>query len=55
LQVARVLLKYGLSVEGGKAYCGGMRVSAVEIARKAGVDRRVAILTLDVISKEGIP
>jgi len=52
LQVARVLLKYGLSVKKNNAYCGGMRVAAAEIARKAGVDRRVAILTLSVISKD---
>jgi hypothetical protein len=46
LSVARVLFKYGLRVrEDGWIACGDIRIPAVQIAREAGVDRRVVDAT----------
>jgi hypothetical protein len=52
LQVARVLLRYGLGVADNSVYCGGMRVSDAQIAKEAGVDRRVVRSTVKTISKD---
>jgi predicted regulator of amino acid metabolism with ACT domain/chorismate mutase len=42
LNVVRILLKYGLRVrEDGEIACGDIRIPAVQIAKEAGVDRRV--------------
>ncbi len=52
LSVARVLFKYGLRVrEDGGIACGDIRIPAVQIAREAGVDRRVVDATAQTILK----
>lgn len=52
LSVARVLLRYGLRVrEGGETACGDIRIPAVQIAKEAGVDRRVVDATAKTILK----
>jgi len=46
LAVARVLFKYGLRVrEDGEITCGDIRIPAVQLAREAGIDRRVVDAT----------
>jgi len=46
MSVARVMFKYGLRVmEDGTIGCGNIRIPAVQIAREAGVDRRVVDFT----------
>ncbi len=53
LSVARVLLRYGLRVRGedGEVACGDIRIPAVQIAKEAGVDRRVVDATAATITK----
>lgn len=50
LKVAKLLLKYGIRVEGGIAYCGKVEQSDTAIGRAAKVDRRVVKSTLQQIS-----
>lgn len=46
LSVVRLLFKYGLRVrEDGEIACGNIRIPSVQIAREAGVDRRVVDAT----------
>ncbi|KUO41106.1 MAG: hypothetical protein APZ16_05745 [Candidatus Hadarchaeum yellowstonense] len=46
MNVARVMFKYGLRVmEDGTIACGGIKIPAVQIAKEAGVDRRVVDFT----------
>jgi len=46
LKVVRLLFKYGLKVrEDGEIACGSIRIPSVQIAREAGVDRRVVDAT----------
>lgn len=53
LSVARVLFKYGLRVrEDGEIACGDIRIPAVQIAKEAGVDRRVVDATAKRILKD---
>lgn len=56
LSVARVLFKYGLRVrEDGGVACGDIRISAVQIAQEAGVDRRaVEATTQTILKNEGL-
>lgn len=49
LNVAKVLIKYGLSVKHGKIYCGEIPVSVVGVSRVANVDRRTVIQTIRMI------
>ena len=49
-RVAMLLLRHGIKVEKGTAYCGGIEQSDAAIARAAGVDRRVVRSALDRIS-----
>lgn len=49
-KVARVLMKYGIKVIDGEAYCGDIAQSDSAIGRSAGVDRRVVRATLERIS-----
>ncbi|MCL1979236.1 MAG: regulator of amino acid metabolism, contains ACT domain protein [Methanomassiliicoccaceae archaeon] len=49
-KVARLLLKQGIRVEKGIAFCNSIEQSDAAIARAAGVDRRVVRSTLDRIS-----
>jgi len=52
LSVARALFRYGLRVrEDGGIACGDIRIPAVQIAREAGVDRRVVDATARTILK----
>ncbi|MDR1955134.1 MAG: regulator of amino acid metabolism, contains ACT domain protein [Candidatus Methanoplasma sp.] len=50
-KVAMLLLRQGIRVEKGIAYCGNIEQSDAAIARAAGVDRRVVRSTLDRISE----
>ncbi len=53
MSVARVMFKYGLRVmEDGEVGCGGIRIPAVQIAKEAGVDRRVVDFTARRILKD---
>ncbi|MDR3075065.1 MAG: regulator of amino acid metabolism, contains ACT domain protein [Candidatus Methanoplasma sp.] len=49
-KVATLLLRNGIRVEDGVAYCNSIRQSDAAIARAAGVDRRVVRSTLERIS-----
>lgn len=49
-RVALMLLRLGVSVRDGMAYCGGIQQSDLAIARAAGVDRRVVRSALERIS-----
>jgi len=49
-KVAMLLLRNGIRVEKGTAYCNDIEQSDAAIARVAGVDRRVVRSTLDKIS-----
>lgn len=52
LSVVRILFKYGLRVRGdGEIACGEIRIPAVQIAKEAGVDRRVVDSTAQRILK----
>lgn len=46
-QVAKLLLKQGISVRDGVAYCGNIEQSDTAIARSIGVDRRVVRSTIN--------
>jgi predicted regulator of amino acid metabolism with ACT domain len=50
-RVAVLLLRQGIRVEKGTAYCNNIEQSDAAIARAAGVDRRVVRSTLDRISR----
>ena len=50
-KVARILMKYGIRVKNGEAFCGDIGQSDSAIGRAAGVDRRVVRATLERISK----
>ncbi len=50
-KVAMLLLRQGIRVENGQAYCNNIEQSDASIARAAGVDRRVVRSTLEKISK----
>ncbi len=53
LNVARILFKYGLRVrDDGEIACGDIRVPSVQIAKEAGVDRRVVNATAQRILKD---
>ena len=53
MSVARVMFKYGLRVmENGEIGCGGIRIPAVQVAKEAGVDRRVVDFTAQRILKD---
>lgn len=52
LNVAKVLIKYGLSVKGGRIYCGDVPVSVVGVSRAANVDRRTVIQTIKMIESK---
>ena len=50
-KVALLLLKHGIRIEGGLAYCGDIEQSDASLARAAGVDRRVVRSTIQRIEK----
>ena len=49
-RVAKLLLRQGIRVEGGHAYCGDIEQGDTAIGRACGVDRRVVRSTLERIS-----
>jgi predicted regulator of amino acid metabolism with ACT domain len=49
-KVAMLLLRHGIRVEKGKAYCDSIEQSDAAVARAAGVDRRVVRSALERIS-----
>ncbi len=51
-KVADVLFRRGLSVKDGKVLCDGIEVPFIEIARSAGVNRRIVYDTINYIGKE---
>jgi predicted regulator of amino acid metabolism with ACT domain len=51
-KVAMMMLRHGIRVEGGSAYCGDIEQSDVAMARAAGVDRRVVRSTIDKIGRD---
>lgn len=48
-KVARLLLKHGLRVQEGRAWCGNIELSDTALGRAANVDRRVVKATLATI------
>jgi predicted regulator of amino acid metabolism with ACT domain len=50
LDVAKILIKNGLSVRDGGIYCGEIMIPAVRISRVAGVDRRTVTRTVEMIA-----
>jgi len=51
-RVARMMLRLGVSVKDGKAYCGDVELSDAAIGRAAGADRRVSRSAIDKICKD---
>lgn len=51
-RVADVLFKRGLSVKDGKIVCDGIEIPFIEIARAAGVNRRIVYDTVEYIGRE---
>ncbi|MCL2608243.1 MAG: regulator of amino acid metabolism, contains ACT domain protein [Methanomassiliicoccaceae archaeon] len=51
-KVARMLLRFGISVKDGKAFCGDVELSDAAIGRAAGADRRVAGTTITKITSD---
>lgn len=49
LNVAKILIKNGLSVRNGKIYCGDIIIPVVRISRVAKVDRRTVTQTVKMI------
>ncbi|MEM2587443.1 MAG: amino acid-binding ACT domain protein, partial [Candidatus Bathyarchaeia archaeon] len=49
LNVAKILIKNGLSIRNGKICCGDIIVPVVRVSRAAGVDRRTVIQTIKMI------
>ncbi len=49
-KVAKLLLKNGMRVEGGRAFCDSVELGDSAIGRACGVDRRVVRTTLERIS-----
>lgn len=47
LSVIRLMLKQGISVKDGKAYCGNIEIGDSALGRAAGVDRRVVRSTVE--------
>lgn len=48
-KVAKLLLEYGLRVQGGNVYCGDVEQSDTALARAAGVDRRIVRSAVETI------
>src|SRR5437867_2248462 len=48
-KIARLLIKHGLSIRGGKVYCGEIQLSDSALGRAAGVDRRIVSATVRTI------
>ena len=48
-KVAKLLLRYGLSVKRGGIYCENIEVPSLRISRALGIDRRVVNVTIETI------
>ncbi|MDD3398521.1 MAG: ACT domain-containing protein [Candidatus Methanomethylophilaceae archaeon] len=46
-KVARMMLRYGIKVKEGSAFCGNVEISDSALGRAAGVDRRIVKSTVD--------
>jgi predicted regulator of amino acid metabolism with ACT domain len=53
-KVADMMLRLGISIRGGKAYCGTVELSDTALGRAAGADRRVARAAIDRICNDPI-
>jgi predicted regulator of amino acid metabolism with ACT domain len=53
-KVADMMLRLGISIKNGKAYCGTVELSDTALGRAAGADRRVARSAIDKISGDPI-
>jgi len=51
-KVAKLMLRYGLRIEGKGVYCGEIKITDSALARGAGVDRRVVASTIATIQRE---
>lgn len=51
-KVARLFLRYGIRVSGGKAWCGDVELGDTAVGRAAGVDRRVVRSTITRIESD---
>ena len=51
-KVARLMLRSGISVKDGNAYCGNVELSDAALGRAAGADRRVARAAITNIIKD---
>ena len=52
LKVAKTLVELGLSVRGGRVYCGEVEQSELKMARAVGVDRRTVRETAEFIQSD---
>jgi len=50
--VARLMLRLGISVKDGKAYCETVEISDAALGRAAGTDRRVVRSAIDKIAED---
>jgi predicted regulator of amino acid metabolism with ACT domain len=48
-KVAQTILSYGLKIQDGKIFCGGIELSFSKIARALSVDRRAVVSTVETI------
>jgi predicted regulator of amino acid metabolism with ACT domain len=53
-KVADMMLRLGVSIKDGKAYCGKVELSDTALGRAAGADRRVARSAIDRISDDPV-
>ena len=51
-KAAHLMLRLGISVKDGKAYCGDVEISDTALGRAADADRRVARAAIDRISSD---
>jgi len=52
LAIARILIENGLSVSNGKIWCSNIPISAIRVARAAGVDRRTVTQAIKMIQDD---
>lgn len=52
MKVVRKFLEYGIRVEKGRMWCGNIEMSLSKVARAVGVDRKVVINAINIISKD---
>jgi len=52
IAVAKILIRNGLNVRGGRVFCDEIMIPAVRISRAAGVDRRTVTQTVKMIEND---